>query len=135
MNIKKLATVAVLVLSTTACAGGYAGDRYTPVIDVHGSPGKNPAAYAGDLNQCQVLAAQRPQAQDAIKGTGVGAVIGGAGGAIVGAMVGDPLTGAGLGAAGGALAGGAGSGLKGNINRQDIVIQCMGNRGWKILSR
>ncbi len=40
-----------------------------------------------------------------LSGTGKGAVIGGAGGAVVGALTGDPLLGAAIGAAGGAVVG------------------------------
>jgi outer membrane lipoprotein SlyB len=105
------------------------------VIDVYGSPNKDPATYSSDLATCQQLAEQRPQTVEAARGAGVGAVIGAAGGAIGGAIAGRPGVGAGLGAATGALAGGAGSGLQGNVNRQDIVINCMRNRGWSVLGR
>lgn len=132
---KKIMVMALVALIPAGCAGGFAGDRYTPVIDQYGSPGKNPAAYPGDLNQCQVLAAQRPQARDAIKGAGVGAVIGAAGGALGGVLAGSPGRGAALGAGLGTLVGGAGSGIQGNVTRQDIVIQCMRNKGWLVLAR
>ena len=135
MMYKQFVTLAAAGLVLAACQGGYAGARYTPVIDVYGSPNKDPATYSSELAACQQLAEQRPQVREAARGAGVGAVIGAAGGAIVGALDGNPGAGAGLGAATGALAGGAGSGLQGNVNRQDIVIDCMRNRGWSVLAR
>jgi outer membrane lipoprotein SlyB len=135
MMYRRFVMVVTAGLVLAACQGGYAGSRYTPVIDVYGSPGKDPATYYTDLGICQQLAEQRPQTREAARGAGVGAVIGAAGGAIGGAIAGRPGVGAGLGAAAGALAGGAGSGLRGNVNRQDIVINCMRNRGWSVLAR
>jgi hypothetical protein len=135
MMYRRFVALAAAGLVLAACQGGYAGSRYTPVIDVYGSQGKDPATYSSELAACQQLAEQRPQIREAARGAGVGAVIGAAGGAIVGAIDGNPGAGAGLGAATGALAGGAGSGLRGNVNRQDIVIDCMRNRGWSVLAR
>lgn len=130
-------TIVVLTagLLLSACAGGYAGESYTPVIDVYGSPGKDPTTYSNDLAQCQQLAQQRNQVAEGAMGAGVGAVLGAGAGAIGGAIAGRPGLGAGLGAAGGALAGGAGSAYQSNVNRQDIVMNCMRGRGWSVLSR
>jgi hypothetical protein len=137
MIYRRFVALAAAGLVLSACQGGYAGSGYTPVIDVYGSQGKDPATYSSELAACQQLAEQRPQIQEAARGAAVGAVIGAAGGAIVGAIDddGSPGVGAGLGAATGALAGGAGSGLRGNVNRQAIVIDCMRNRGWSVLGR
>lgn len=124
---------AVLMLS--ACAGGYAGQSYSPVVDVYGSPGKDPAMYSNDLAACQNLAAQRNQVGEGAQGAAVGAVLGAGAGAIGGAIGGRPGLGAGLGAAGGALAGGASSTYQSNVNRQDIVMNCMRGRGWTVVGR
>lgn len=135
MKYGKLGVVVAAALGLAACQGGYAGQSYTPVIDVYGSPGKDPANYPTDLAACQQLAEQRGQVGEAARGAGVGAVVGAAGGAIGGAIAGRPGVGAGLGAATGALVGGAGSGIQGNVSRQDIVISCMRNRGWSVVGR
>lgn len=135
MRYGKLVVVMAAALGVAACQGGYAGQSYTPVIDVYGSPGKDPATYQVDLAACQQLAEQRGQVGEAARGAGVGAVVGAAGGAIGGAIAGRPGVGAGLGAATGALVGGAGSGIQGNVSRQDIVISCMRNRGWSVVGR
>ena len=135
MKYAKFVVIVAAGLGLAACQGGYAGRSYTPVIDIYGSPGKDPATYQSDLASCQQLAEQRSQVEEAARGAGVGAVVGAAGGAIGGAIAGSPGVGAGLGAATGALAGGAGSGLQGNVSRQDIVISCMRNRGWSVVGR
>jgi outer membrane lipoprotein SlyB len=135
MKYGKFGLVLAAAVGLAACQGGYAGQTYTPVIDVYGTPGKDPATYPSDLAACQQLAEQRGQVGEAARGAGVGAVVGAAGGAIVGAIAGSPGAGAGYGAATGALAGGAGSGLQANVARQDIVISCMRNRGWNVVGR
>lgn len=135
MRFGKLVVAMAAVLGLAACQGGYAGQNYTPIIDVYGSPGKDPATYPDDLAACQQLAEQRSQVEEAARGAGVGAVIGAAGGAIGGAFAGKPGLGAGIGAASGAFLGGTGSGLEGNVSRQDIVISCMRNRGWSVVGR
>ena len=126
----------VLLLAATAagCTGGYAGQSYTPVVDVYGS-GKDPNLYAADLQYCQMLAEQGNQLPDTAKGAGVGALLGGAAGALAGTTVGRPGYGAGVGAGLGALAAGAFSGQQANVNRQGIVMQCLQGRGWTVLSR
>lgn len=135
MKLSKVAMTFVLVGTVSACAGGYAGNRYQPVIDTVGSPGMDQTMYQIDLDACNQLAAQRPQMREAARGFGMGAVLGAAGGAIIGAAAGHPGKGAGYGAAGGALLGGAGSGIQGNTARQTVVMSCMERRGWSVLGR
>ncbi|MBK8908353.1 MAG: hypothetical protein IPM60_10725 [Rhodospirillales bacterium] len=124
-----------MAVVTAACTGGYADSDYRPVVDVHGSRGKDPARYEIDLAQCQDLGAQRNQVADGAGGAAVGAALGAAGGAIIGAFTGNAGTGAALGASTGALTGGASSAHSSNRNRQDIVIKCMRNRGWSVVGR
>jgi outer membrane lipoprotein SlyB len=132
---RRFVVVVAAGLALAACQGGYAGRTYTPVIDVYGSPGKDPATYSDDLAACQQLAEQRSQVTEAARGAGVGAAVGAAGGAIGGAFAGRPGLGAGIGAASGAFLGGTSSGFQGNVSRQDIVISCMRNRGWSVVGR
>lgn len=134
MKMNKLAVVAATIM-VTACQGGYAGNRFEPVIDIVGSPGMDQTMYQIDLDACNQLAAQRPQTLEAARGAGVGAALGAAGGAIAGAIAGHPGKGAGYGAGVGALLGGTGSGIQGNASRQTIVMSCMERRGWSVLGR
>ena len=132
--MKKVAVV-VIGVAVGACQGGYAGQNYTPVVDVYGSPGKSPEAYQYDLQACQTLAEQRNQVGDAAVGAGVGGALGAAGGAIGGAFAGSPGLGAAIGAASGAFLGGVSGGYQSNTGRQDIVMSCMRGRGWTVLGR
>lgn len=135
MNKKIIAAVLIPML-IAGCAGGWAGQNYLPVVDVVGSPGKNPEAYSSDMAYCQSAGAQRNQLPDTAAGAGLGALGGAATGALVGLADGDNIGAASLFGAGfGALAGGAISAYQSNDNRQNIVIACMTNRGWNVLGR
>lgn len=131
---RNIAALTATVFMLSACAGGYAGQSYTPVVDVYGS-GKDPNLYASDLSYCQMLAEQRGQVSDVAKGAGVGALVGSAAGALAGTAAGRPGYGAGVGAGLGALAAGGFSGHAANQNRQNVVMTCLRERGWAVLSR
>lgn len=131
----KVLALAVMAIAVAACTGGYATSSYQPVVDVYGSPGKDPADYQSDLFQCQQLGSQRSQLEEGAGGALVGGAVGAAGGAIIGAFTGSAGTGAALGAATGAVVGGSSTAYQSNTNRQDIVMNCMRNRGWSVVGR
>lgn len=140
--MKKLAAVALTAISVTACAGGYAGQDYTPVVDVRASAkAKNIPEmeayqlYRASLEYCQTLGNQRSPLTAGAQNTAVGAAVGAAGGAIGGAIAGRPGYGAGLGAATAALGAGTYSVIQGNAAKQDIVISCLRDDGWIVRAR
>lgn len=133
---KKIIAAIIMPVMMAGCAGGWAGQGYSPVVDAYGSPGKNPAAYSSDMAYCQSAGAQRNQLPDTAAGAGLGALGGAATGALVGLADGDNIGAASLFGAGfGALAGGALSAYQSNENRQNIVMSCMTSRGWTVLGR
>ena len=140
--MKKLTAAALMTIGVAACAGGYAGSDYTPVVDVRASAKakKLPELeahqlYRASLEYCQTLGNQRSPLTAGAQNTAVGAVVGAAGGAIGGAIAGNAGYGAGLGAATGALGAGTYSVIQGNAAKQDIVISCLRDDGWIVRAR
>ena len=112
------------------CLSSCAGADYRPVVDMRGH---NEAAYDRDLTACQETARGiRNNAAEA-ENAGIGAAAGGAGGALLGAIGGNPLLGAGVGALAG-LAGTAGFEESQTETREErIVRNCMRARGYSVL--
>lgn len=134
--MKRTASVLLLAATVVGCTGGYAGQSYTPVVDVYNS-GRDPNLYAADLQYCQMLAEQESQVRSGAMGAGVGALTGAGLGAIGGSIHGggNVAEGAALGALAGVLGGALYGGQQANVNRQGIVMSCLSGRGWVVVGR
>jgi hypothetical protein len=120
----------VAALLGTAVVSGCAGADYRPVVDMRGH---SEAAYDRDLAACQQVARAARNSKAETENAGIGAAAGGAGGALLGAIGGNALLGAGVGALAG-LAGTAGYAETQTETREErIVRHCMRVRGYTIL--
>lgn len=87
-----------------------------------------------DIAECEQLAKRSANVVgETVKGAGVGALIGAAGGAIVGAFTGNPGTGAGIGAAAGGFGGATYKGLSSDQRYKQAFDNCMANRGHRVV--
>ena len=129
MKTLKFLSVISLVVLASGCAQ-YGG--YRPVVDPYNDPR---AGYIGqDGQECQAIASQNSSMGSGIVANGaVGALIGGAGGAAIGALMGNPATGAALGGTIGGLGGAAKGGFEADSGYQRIFRNCMRNRGHHVL--
>lgn len=121
MNTLKITCLTALIALGAACSD--TGARYTPVVD-----GTRNANFATDLGACQGLARSQP----VMNGDTGNAVLVGAGlGAALGAADDDGD------AAGGALAGALGGVLADTVKTPDerkaIVVNCMRQRGHRVV--
>ena len=121
-HLVSTAIILVTALVISGCANTAAG--YRPLVD--GMRAKN---FERDLFACQELATERSYLNDDVKseallGSGIGTLIGAAGegldGAIVGAIVGG-------------VAGTVGRAWETREDRKNIVIECMKQRGHKVV--
>jgi hypothetical protein len=112
---------ALIVISIFGCAGHDAVGG--PIVDMKGV---NPASYQRDLSECQQYASQVKVGQKAGVGAAAGAAVGGA----LGAIYGEP----GHGAAAGAVGGGASGIGHGLAERDQVVKNCLRNRGYAVLN-
>lgn len=119
--MKKTYLLALAVLGLTAWA-----DDHQPAIDLKG---KDKAVYQQDLKECREVAKSQDVGHDAAVGAGIGAGLGAATGAIWGGG-----SGAGLGAASGTVNGGADAGLSASAKQDQIVDNCLRNRGYNVLN-
>ena len=103
---------------------GCASDRI--IVD---RKGIDEARYQEDLADCQRYASEVDTAGAMAKSAGVGAVIGGA----MGAILGDGQA-AGRIAGAGAVQGGAAGGLRADREKQQVVRRCLIGRGYKVLN-
>jgi len=117
----------ILVLASaliTGCAGrGPAGGV---IVD---TKGVDPYQYQTDLAECEAYADQVRVGEKAVTGAAAGAVVGG----LVGAAVGDSDT-AKRSAGAGAVVGGAKGTYHGVDERQQVVRNCLRNRGYSVLN-
>jgi len=118
--MKKTLMITALLPSLVACAGS--GANYTPILD-----GQPTSTFQSDLEACQALARNQNQFdQERVAAT----VLGAGAGAILGeADSGDALGGA----VAGALAGGVASSVDVNEQREAIVIECLRDRGHRVV--
>ncbi len=126
--MSKLVNVSLLVASSlllAACA-----TTYTPVVDTKGI---NAAKYERDLNECRALADQVDLVEDSGTNALIGAGVGAAGGAALGAISGDAGIGAATGAVLGAFGGGGATALKVKERQKNIMDNCLKGRGYKVL--
>lgn len=92
--------------------------------------GMDEAKYQQDLAQCNTYADEVGVGEEAAKGAGAGAILGGAVIAILGGDAGAIARTAGV----GAVVGGAKGGNKGKQEESTVVKNCMRQRGYKILN-
>jgi outer membrane lipoprotein SlyB len=120
------------LLATALCvgAGPTAGADYRPVVDMQGH---TEVAYDRDVAECQQMARTARDNTSEAEGAGVGAAAGGAGGALLGAIGGDPLLGAGVGALAGLVGTGGYEEVTTEKREETIVRNCMRSRGYSIL--
>jgi outer membrane lipoprotein SlyB len=121
---------AAAMLATALCVGACAGADYRPVVDMQGH---TEVAYDRDVAECQQMARTARDNTSEAEGAGVGAAAGGAGGALLGAIGGDPLLGAGVGALAGLVGTGGYEEVKTENREETIVRNCMRSRGYSIL--
>lgn len=141
--MRRLLTATAIALSLSACAGGYAGQNYKPVVDVAATAQAKRIPemeahnqYRRDLAYCQSLSAQRSVITAGGQAGALGAVVGAGTGALAGVVVGGEAgMGALLGAGAGALGAVTLGGIQGNQNVQDITINCLRGRGYSVLAR
>ena len=104
-----------------------------PYRNLNGTRGFLNRAYDRDLAACQQVARAARNSNAETENAGIGAAAGGAGGALLGAIGGNALLGAGVGALAG-LAGTAGYAETQTETREErIVRNCVRVRGYTIL--
>ena len=125
---------AVILVSAMALTGCASQSGWSPTVDPYGDA--NAANIERDKVECRQLANQASggTAQEAGKGALVGGAIGAVAGAVIGAAVGSPGKGAMVGAAIGGVGGGAKQGLGAEGNFKQAFINCMQNRGHRVLN-
>ena len=122
--IVKVTVVALSIGHLAGCAGP-TGANYRPIAD---TKGVDLNRYEADLRDCQAYATQTAGAGES---AATGAVAGALFGAILGAAAGvknNNRT-----AAVGAVTGAASAGVEGEKNQRNIIRNCMGGRGYKVL--
>ncbi len=120
----------MLSASLTGCAT-YSG--WQPTVDQYNDP--NAASLPRDAEECKMLARQAGgAASEAAKGALAGGLLGGAAGAALGAIAGSPGKGAAMGAAAGGLGGAAQAGVSGDEQYKRAYINCLRDRGHKVIN-
>jgi outer membrane lipoprotein SlyB len=127
-------TIRLIPLFVTAWLTGcatYSG--WQPAVDTYNDP--NAMNLQRDMEECKMLARQAGGvASESAKGALAGGLIGGAAGAALGAIAGSAGKGAALGAAAGGLGGAAQSGVSGDEQYKRAYINCLRNRGHKVVN-
>ncbi|WP_299324365.1 hypothetical protein [Parasphingopyxis sp.] len=122
MSIPRTACLLPIALALAACA--HSGANYEPIVD-----GPVGGKYYADLEDCQALA-RSPQIDRHVDNNALaGAAVGG----VIGAIEDDSVGGALVGAALGALIGGIGGSAEANAVREDVIIDCMLDRGHPVV--
>ena len=107
----------------TGCAN--TGAAYQPILD-----GPQTAAYQNDLVECQALAREHSLMNQNTKSDAlVGALIGGALGALDDGGIGNAIGGAAVGGAAGAASGA----YEARDERSQIVVNCLRGRGHRVV--
>jgi len=123
----------LIVLSTLNVGGCATYTGWEPVVDP--ATDRNPAMIQQDTAECKMLARQAGStATEAMKGGVAGALIGGAGGAALGALTGNAGRGAAIGAAAGGIGGAAQQGASGDEQYKRAFINCMRGRGHNVVN-
>lgn len=131
--MKLMTTALWILLAGIAVSGCATYGGWQPTIDSYNDP--NAARIPQDQSECDMLAhnAGNTGAETA-KGVGVGALLGAASGAAIGAVTGSPGAGAAIGAAAGGIGGGAYSGLDADNQYKRAFINCMRERGHRVIN-
>lgn len=130
MKTNYLLVILGVLAILSACASQ---TSWTPTVDTYED--KNIDRLTQDQEECRDLAKQASNdtATEAAKGTGVG-LIGAASGAVLGAIVGSPGTGAKIGAAAGGMGGATHSGLSAEEKYKHAFSNCLRGRGHKVVN-
>lgn len=126
----------VMVFQFFGCASMLPTDaKYKPVVDIEASRVKSMSQFNADLAYCKSLASER---DGMVKAAVTKGLLMGALGAAAGAAIGAVTKNAGTGAATGAsIAGSMGivaAGAQALTDQKMIIIKCLQNRGYSILS-
>jgi hypothetical protein len=114
-----------VVVTLAGCADSGAG--YRPILD-----GPETQAYRADLAACQELARDQRQFDEETAGA---AALGAGIGAVAGLVDDDTSDAEGLigGALVGGVAGGAAGAIEASSRREDIVVECLRGRGYRVV--
>jgi outer membrane lipoprotein SlyB len=112
-------------LALAGCAHGY-----EPIVDMKGV---DPVRYKADLAECRDYAGQVGVGGETARSGAGGALLGGALGAIADAFGGDAGSGAALGAGLGGVTGSAGGAGHGVDRQEQVIRNCLRNRGYAVL--
>lgn len=126
MLFHRFSLLTALAFVLAACAA----QTYQPVID---PKGVDMGKYEQDLQECRALAQQVDAAGDTAQNALLGAGVGAAGGAALGALSGDAGIGAATGAVLGAFGAGGASGIQKNEKQKQIIDNCLKGRGYRPL--
>lgn len=124
-NMKKIALLTILL------AGCATTTNYKPIVDHYGDP--RVEFLIQDYSECEMIAKQVSVTKDVLSYGVTGALIGGAGGASYGAMLGNPAIGAALGSIGSSLASATYGGWSADERYKRVFRSCLRNRGHKVL--
>ena len=128
--IKKVSIILASFSILSGCAT-YTG--WQPVVDTYNDP--NAYRLQQDMADCQMLAKQAGSVgTEAAKGVAAGGLLGAAAGAAIGAVAGNPGGGAAIGAAAGGIGGGAQQGVSGDEQYKRAYINCLRDRGHKVIN-
>jgi hypothetical protein len=130
MKILSMGAAFAGVVLLSACASQ---TGWTPAIDTYNDP--NAYRINQDMAECKQLAQQSSggTAKETAIGAGVGGLLGGAGGAAIGAFTGNPGMGAAIGATAGGLGGAAKQGLGAEDRYKNAYSSCMSQRGHRVI--
>ena len=121
----------ILIIALLAITGCAQTTGYRPVIDTYGD--QRTMYLQQDLAECKQIANQSSVAKGIAADGLTGALIGGAGGAALGALIGNPATGAAAGATVLGISGAAKGGIEANDTYKRIYRNCLRNRGHRVL--
>lgn len=129
-TMKRMKALSVLMAVTLSGCASLSG--YQPTVDTYGDA--NAANLQEDMKQCEQLAGQASSfAKETLMGAGIGGLLGGGGGAALGAVIGNPAIGAAAGAGVLGIAGGAYAGIKADDKYKTAYNQCLRGRGHRVL--
>lgn len=125
--MKQLYILFFILLAGCAQTSGY-----RPVIDTYGDP--RAMFLQQDAQECEMIAKQNSGVGKGIATDGItGALIGGAGGAALGAIFGNPAVGAAAGGTIGGIGGAAKGGFQADETYKRIFRNCMRHRSHYVL--
>lgn len=131
--MKDLLWLCILMIIFVGLIGCNTYGGYHPTVDPKYD--RNAQYIQQDMIECKELASQAGSfGTETAKGLGVGALIGGAGGAVAGAFLGNPGMGAAVGASAGAFGGAATQGYEADHNYKRAFNTCMRNRGHTVIN-